>query len=96
MALTITRTDEATQGSYRIDLPGIDRPAVLTWRARGEARVIEHTFVPPDMRGQGIAQQLVEAIVADARAEGFRIVPQCSYADVLFRRNADWADVLAD
>jgi len=95
MGLAITRTDQADEGVYRADLPGADQPAVLTWRLRGGARVIEHTFVPPAMRGQGVAQQLVEAIVADARAEGFRIVPQCSYAEVLFRRNADWVDVRA-
>jgi uncharacterized protein len=96
MPLTINRTEEATHGSYQAELPGAARPAVLTWRARDEARVIEHTFVPPEMRGRGIAQQLVEAIVADAREQGFRIVPQCSYAEVLFRRRADWTDVLAD
>ena len=96
MALVITHSDETTHGTYRADLPGVDRPAVLNWRARGKARVIEHTFVPPEMRGQGVAQQLVEAIVADARAQGFRIVPQCSYAEVLFRRRPEWADLLDD
>lgn len=96
MGLAITHSDERTHGTYRVDLPDADQPAVLTWRLRGGARVIEHTFVPPAMRGRGVAQQLVEAIVADARAQGFTIVPQCSYADALFRRNGGWADVLAD
>lgn len=95
MSPTITRTAEPTHGRYEIALPGVARPAELTWHLRGEARVIDHTFVPPEMRGKGIAQQLVEAIVADARAGGFGIVPQCSYAEALFRRRADWADVLA-
>jgi len=96
MGIAITHSDETTHGTYRAELPGADQPAVLTWRARGDARVIEHTFVPPAMRGHGVAQQLVEAIVADARSFGFRIVPQCSYADALFRRNAEWAEVRAD
>ncbi len=94
--LAITRTDEGTHGAYRAELPGIGRAAELTWRARGEARVANHTYVPPELRGRGIAQQLVEALVADARAEGFRIVPQCSYVDALFRRHPEWADLLAD
>ena len=94
-AIEITRTDEVTHGEYRAELPGVGRAAVLTWRARGEARVANHTFVPPEMRGRGIAQQLVEALVADARARGFTIVPQCSYVDALFRRHPEWSDLLA-
>ena len=91
----VTRTDETTHGTYRIDLEGVGRPATLSWRARGGARIAESTFVPPEMRGRGIAQQLVEALVADAREQGFTIVPRCSYVEVLFRRHPEWADLLA-
>lgn len=95
-AIAITRTDETTHGSYRAELAGANQAAVLTWRERGEARIANHTFVPPELRGRGIAQQLVEALVADARARGFTIVPQCSYVEALFRRHPEWSDVLAD
>jgi uncharacterized protein len=93
--ITVTRTDETSHGAYRAELPGTDRPAVLTWRAMGPLRVADHTFVPPAMRGQGVAEKLVDALVADARAQGFRIVPQCSYVEALFRRHPEWADLLA-
>ena len=96
MDSAITRTDETTHGSYRIDLEGVGRPATLTWRARGGARIADSTFVPPEMRGRGIAQQLVEALVADARSEDFKIVPQCSYVAALFRRHPEWSDLLAE
>ena len=99
-AIEITRSDETTHGAYRAELPGTGRAAELTWRslgdARGEVRVANHTFVPPELRGRGIAQQLVEALVADARAQDFTIVPQCSYVDALFRRHPEWSDVLAE
>ena len=95
-AIEITRSDETTHGSYRAELPGIARPAELTWRAQGPLRIANHTFVPPEMRGRGIAQALVEALVADAREHGFKIVPQCSYVDVLFRRHPEWSDLLAE
>ncbi|HWK41924.1 MAG TPA: GNAT family N-acetyltransferase [Croceibacterium sp.] len=95
-SIAITRTDETTHGAYRIELPGIERPAELTWRAKGEARIADHTFVPDEMRGQGIAQKLVDALIEDARAQGFTIVPQCSYVAAQFRRHPEWADLLAD
>src|SRR3990170_2824624 len=92
--IPITRKDETTNGAYRAELPGASRAAELTWRASGSARIANHTFVPPEMRGRGIAQKLVEALVADARAQGFTIVPQCSYVEALFRRHPAWADLL--
>lgn len=94
--IRIARTDETTWGTYRIDLPGIERPAVLTWRARGKARIAESTFVPTEMRGRGIARVLVEALVADAGEQGFTIVPQCSYVAAQFRRHPEWTGLLAD
>ena len=95
-AIEITRSDEITHGAYRAELAGAPRAAELTWQARGRARIATHTFVPPEMRGRGIAHQLVEAMVADAREQGFTIEPQCSYVYALFRRHPDWADVRAE
>jgi predicted GNAT family acetyltransferase len=94
--ITISRTDETTHGAYRITLEGADHAAKLTWHALGPLRVADHTFVPPEMRGQGVAQLLVEALIADARGLGFRIVPQCSYVAAQFRRHPEWADLLAE
>ncbi|APE27597.1 Acetyltransferase [Aurantiacibacter gangjinensis] len=92
----ITVTDNTTEGAYRVDVEGAEQPAELTWRARGKARIADHTFTPPAARGKGIALKLVEAMVADAREQGFTIVPQCPYVAAQFRKHADWADVRAD
>ncbi len=94
--IRITRTDETTHGAYRAEVPGAARPAELTWTARGEARIADHTFVPPEARGQGVAAALVEALVADAREQGFTIEPECSYVEAAFRRHPEWADVRAE
>ena len=87
--------DETTHGAYRMQVPGSDRPAELTWTARGEARTADHTFVPHEARGQGVAMKLVEKLVADAREQNFTIVPQCSYVAAAFRRHPEWGELLA-
>jgi predicted GNAT family acetyltransferase len=92
----IVREDRVSHGAYRADVEGSSRQAELTWIARGEARIADHTYVPPEARGQGIAATLVDALIADAREQGFRIVPGCSYVEAAFRRHPEWADVLAD
>ena len=94
--LDITHHDNGARGEYRAAVPGTDKVGRLTWKARGEGvRVVDHTLVPQELEGRGIAAALVDALVADARAQGFRIVPQCSYVEAKFRRNTDWADLRA-
>ena len=94
--LEITRTDNGSNGEYVAHLPGSDATGRLTWKARGEGvRVADHTLVPPAIGGRGVAAALVDALVADAREQGFRIVPQCSYVAAKFREHSDWADLRA-
>ena len=95
-AIAITRTNETTHGAYRADVDGSAQPAELTWRARGNARIADHTFTPPEARGKGIAAALVDALIEDAREEGFTIVPQCPYVEALFRKNPEWAPLRAE
>ena len=95
-SIEVFREDETSHGAYRADVPGSARQAELTWVARGEARIANHTYVPHEARGKGIAAALVDALIADARAQGFKIVPQCSYVEAAFRRHPEWADVLAE
>lgn len=92
-AIEITRDETPNHGAYRADVGGAT--AELTWRANGPVRIADHTYVPPALRGQGIAMQLVEALVADARAQDFTIEPRCSYVEAAFRRHPEWADVRA-
>jgi len=48
-----------------------------------------HTFTPPALRGQGVAGKLYVAMVADAKLEGYKIIPGCPYIEVKFKRNPE-------
>ena len=93
--LTITRHEDSDRGEYRAHVAGSDQVGRLTWVDRGGARIADHTLVPPALEGRGIAARLVEQMVADARAEGFKIRPLCSYVVAAFKRHPDWSDVQA-
>jgi predicted GNAT family acetyltransferase len=54
--------------------------AYLAYAREGDAFVIEHTVVPPDMEGQGVGGDLVKAAVSFAREEGLTVDAQCSFA----------------
>ncbi|MBX7541437.1 GNAT family N-acetyltransferase [Qipengyuania sphaerica] len=93
--LEIERRDRVTHGDYIAKLDDSDSAAKLSWTDRAGVRHAEHTFVPPEHRGKGIAEQLVKALVSDARKQGFKISPDCSYVDTYFRRHKDLGDLRA-
>ena len=49
--------------------------AEVTFPDRGDAVVINHTFVDPSLRGQGVAGQLLQAVADLLRAQGRRAIP---------------------
>ncbi len=93
--VTITRVGGGAEGEYCAAVAGSDAVGRLTWRRRGDVVAAEHTLVPPEIGGRGVAGKLVEALIADARAEGWKIAPDCSYVAAAFRRHPEWADLLA-
>lgn len=52
-----------------------------------------HTGVPETMAGQGVAKALLEFMLQDARAGGFRIVPRCPYVRAQYARHPEWSDL---
>ncbi len=58
--------------------------------------IITHTYVHPDLRGQGIAAQLLETLSRWAEEEKKRIIPLCSYAVTFYRRHRDFQHLLSD
>jgi predicted GNAT family acetyltransferase len=57
---------------------------------RGEGTLVcTHTFVPPELRGRGIAERLVRAALEYARAERLRVVPACSYVAAFVERHPE-------
>ena len=56
--------------------------------------VFTHTLVPPELRGRGIAEKLVRAALAWARAERRRVVPACSYVATFIERHKEFQDLV--
>ena len=95
-AMTITHQDDGNSGRYVADLAGEKASGHLDWEAQGEnVRVATHTIVPPEIGGRGVAAKLVEALVADAREQHFKIDPRCSYVAKKFDENPEWSDLRA-
>lgn len=68
----------------------------ITWYHRADGtRVLDHTFVPPALNGQGIAAILTEAALILAQKDKVHVVPQCSYVARWIERHPAWQDLVA-
>ena len=71
------------------------KEAEMTYRQVDERTLdFNHTYVPPSLRGQGIAERLVREAADYAQELGFRVIPSCSYVRVFFKRHPQYADLL--
>ncbi|MBP2078740.1 GNAT family N-acetyltransferase [Oceanobacillus polygoni] len=69
--------------------------AEITFIQIGDAKiVIDHTYVSDELRGQGIAGELVEKVVLFAREKNRKITPLCPYAKKKIENTPEFCDVL--
>lgn len=91
---TIDREVTSSKGRYVLRQNGAE--AELTYSITSPVLIIaDHTGVPDAFRGTGAGLALVERMVADARAEGVKIVPLCPFVNAMRRRYPEWADVFS-
>lgn len=83
-------------GRYVARIAGTDGVAEIIFTIQGPALIsAEHTHAPESMRGTGVAAALVEHMISDARANGFKIIPICPYVQAQYKRHPEWADIRA-
>ena len=78
---------------YEIDIDG--HQAVAEYELDAGRQVFTHTYVPTELRGKGLAEKLVRRALEDARSEGRKVVPACSYVAVFIERNKEFQALLA-
>jgi predicted GNAT family acetyltransferase len=69
--------------------------SVCEYEFEGDRMIFTHTLVPPELRGRGIAEQLVRAALAEARTGGRKVVPACSYVAKFIERHREYQDLVA-
>ncbi|MGL6212159.1 MAG: GNAT family N-acetyltransferase [Paracoccaceae bacterium] len=85
---------DGAKGRYVIRLGGAE--AELTYSVvTPELIIADHTDVPDAFRGTGAGLAMVQQLVADARAEGFKVMPLCPFVNATRKKHPDWADVFS-
>lgn len=86
---------EHDRGQHRFNTNVDGVTGYVEYELAGDVMTITHTIVPPVIGGRGIAGALVKAALEHARTEGWKVVPQCSYADAWMHKHPEYADLRA-
>ena len=91
--MTIQVENDPAEGRFQAVVEG--HLCVADYRLAGGVMHMTHTEVHPALQGRGIAAELVDAALAYARANGFKVNPLCSYVQLYLRRHPQSRDLLA-
>lgn len=67
--------------------------AFAAYRRQGDTIVFTHTIVPSTLRGTGVGSRLIASALAAVRAEGLKVVPECSFVAAYLQRHPEAADL---
>jgi predicted GNAT family acetyltransferase len=88
--------NNAQKGEFFLNDAAGQRIAEISYVWRDATTIVaDHTWVDDSLRGQGMARQLLDVLVEYAREQQLKIVPVCSYVDVMFKRDQSLLDVAA-
>lgn len=91
----IKHEETGNHGAFFYERDG-DRLAAMTYsRTTPALIIIDHTEVSEVLKGQGMGRQLLDALVAWARATGTKLMATCPYALGQFRKDESIRDVFA-
>ncbi|MBW3635042.1 MAG: N-acetyltransferase [Armatimonadetes bacterium] len=86
-------TNNPIQGRFQCGKDG--HIAVADYHLNGVVMTVTHIIVPPELRGGGVASALAAEVVAHARRENLKIVPQCSFMAAYLEKHPEDGDVRA-
>ena len=81
------------RAEHRFEFPTDAGPAVAAYEIDGDIITFTHTVVPPDAEGQGVGSRLIAGALADVRARGLKVVPQCPFVAAYLQHHPDAAEV---
>lgn len=84
----------AERNRYELERDG--SIAFADYERRHGLLIATHTVTPPALRGRGLASRLIKAMLGDARAQGLKVLPLCSFVADYFDRHPEEQDLRAD
>ncbi|MFY9820662.1 MAG: GNAT family N-acetyltransferase [Thermoanaerobaculia bacterium] len=66
--------------------------AHILYERTGDVYDLQHTFVPEELRGHGVAEQLVQAVLDQIKAQGAKFFPTCPFVQAFLKRHPEYRE----
>lgn len=93
--MVIKNKKVGTKGMFYVNNDGKIVAEMVYTMPSPDKMIIEHTEVSEELKGQNVGFQLVKTAVEFARTHSIKIIPLCPFANSVFKRKPEFADVLA-
>ena len=79
---------------HRYELAVQGKVAFANYRVTPGIVIITHTETPRELRGRGIASELVKGALEIIRADGLKVVAGCGFVVDYLRKHPEFADLV--
>lgn len=79
---------DGTRQEFYVEYP--EGKAFLHYERERDTLNFHHTFVPPELRGKGIAEEIVKAGFDFVEKNNLKVIPSCPYVARLVMKNPKW------
>lgn len=69
--------------------------AFVEYSVEPDVLSLNHTNVPEELGGRGIASEMVEAVLMQAELRGYKVKPNCSFVAKYIQRHPEWQSIVA-
>jgi uncharacterized protein len=84
--------DNKTKSRFELDVEGAI--AFANYRLAPSAVVITHTETPRELRGRGVASELVRGALELIRADGLKVVAGCGFVVDYLNEHPEFTDLV--
>lgn len=67
---------------------------VLDYTLHNNVMTVTHTGVPSELGGRGLAAEITKFALNHARAQGWKVIPQCSYVAAYVKKHPEYASLV--
>jgi predicted GNAT family acetyltransferase len=86
------RNDETQKKFYAV-VNGHE--AHIQYAHSGDVYNLMHTFVPEELRGHGVAEELVRTTLDQIKAQGAKFLPTCPFVQAFLKRHPEYREGMA-
>ena len=90
--MTDALVDNTAEHQYELHVDGA-LAALVVYEVQGSTITLIHTEVKPEFEGQGVGGRIAKAVLDDARARGWRVVPRCPFIAAYIERHPGYTDL---